>query len=90
MIWTGTFWKNKEMIGRTEWDFQKTLWNLSERNADEVLEHERTVKDPNTKVVITNTSDNASNFVREYSLYINDMFTIENFVEVTDPWSFSQ
>lgn len=90
MIWTGTFWKNNEMIGRTEWDFQNTLWNWSVRNADEVLEHERTVKDPNSKVVITNTSDNASNFVREYSLYINDMYTIENFVEVTDPWNFSQ
>ena len=55
-----------------------------------IREHEETVKDPKTKVVITDTSDNDSNNVREYSIFIDDAYTISDLVEVSDPWNFMQ
>ena len=46
--------------------------------------------DPYSDVVITDTSDNASNFVREYKIAVNDTYTITDFVKVEDPWNLNQ
>jgi len=46
--------------------------------------------DPNTKVDITDTSANNSDNVREYSMFIDDTYTVSDFVKVTDPWRFEQ
>ena len=46
--------------------------------------------DPDTKVDITDTSANNSEHVREYSMFIDDTYTVSDFVKVTDPWRFQQ
>jgi len=46
--------------------------------------------DPNSKVVITDYSENVGPEVREYSLYVNDTYTLSDVVLVKDPWSFEQ
>ena len=46
--------------------------------------------DPNSKVVITDFSDSLGLAVREYSLYVNDTYTLSDEVVVKDPWSFEQ
>lgn len=78
------------MVGRAEWDLQNTLWNRSERNQDEQAEHDETVMDDWSTVIITDTSDNSSNNVREYSIRVNDTYTISDLVEVNDETRFQQ
>ena len=78
------------MVGRAEWDLQNTLWNRSERNYDEQAEHDETVMDDWSTVIITDTSDNSSNNVREYSIRVNDTYTISDLVEVNDETRFQQ
>ena len=41
-------------------------------------------------VIITDTSDNSSNNVREYSIRVNDTYTISDLVEVNDETRFQQ
>ena len=57
-------------------------------------EHSETVMDPNTKVDITDTSkDDFANFfsnVREYSMFIDDTYTVSDLVSVTEPTKFEQ
>ena len=53
-----------------------------------MLEHSETVMDPNTKVDITDTSANDSANVREYIMFIDDTYTLSDFVKVKDPWRF--
>lgn len=57
-------------------------------------EHSETVMDPNTKVDITDTSkDDFANFfsnVREYSMLIDDTYTVSDLVSVTEPTKFEQ
>ena len=48
------------------------------------------MKDSDSEVKITDTSDNPSNDVREYSMEINGKYKITDVVEVKDPWRFYQ
>lgn len=66
------------------------MYDWTNRHADEQREHDETVKDTTFDVVITDTSDNPSENVREYSILIDDTYSITDEVEVKDPWNFEQ
>lgn len=84
------FWLNDAHASSAEWQFHNTVWDVTDRFAKEIAEHAETVKDPNTNVVITDNSDNSSKFVHDYSLFVNDTYTIHDYVEVLDPWTLEQ
>lgn len=54
------------------------------------MEVDETVRDLWTDVKIVDNSDNKSDNVREYSILVNDTYTIMDEVEVKDPWNFEQ
>ena len=90
MIWTTTVKKEGDVLGKAEWYFHNSDWKKTERNSSKDKEVDDTVMDPNSKVVITDFSDSLGLAVREYSLYVNDTYTLRDEVVVKDPWSFEQ
>ena len=90
MTWTSTFERKGGMKAYYVWQFHDSKWDWTARNADEVQEHDETVPDNITGVVITEMSDNSSPLVRDYSIRVDDNYTIKDSVEVMDPWNFQQ
>ena len=53
-------------------------------------ELEETVKDQNTYIQIEDFSDNMSKYVRDYSINVNDTYTLSTTVEIKSHWSLEQ
>lgn len=62
----------------------KATWSYSDDHEEEIQEHDETVKDEWTNVKITDYSANDSDFARDYSLYINETYTVTDRVHVMD------
>ena len=50
LVMVSQFWRNDQMLTRTEWAFHNSQWDWTNRNSDEQLEHDETVRDGWTDV----------------------------------------
>ena len=78
------------MLTRHEWQFHNSQFDWSARHADEEKEVDETVIDLWSDVDILDTSDNTSDNVREYVISVNSTYSITDYVQVKDPWTFHQ
>lgn len=78
------------MISRHEWQFHNSLFDWSARHAAQAQEVDETVIDLFSDVDILDTSDNTSDNVREYVISVNSTYSITDYVQVRDPWTFHQ
>jgi len=90
LIMVGTFWQAEEMLARGEWQLHNSSFKWTERNTDEKEEHDETVVDLWSDVKVEDNSDSTDEFIREYRIYVNDTYMIQDMVEVIDPWNFEQ
>lgn len=90
LVWVTQFWNNSEMLSRREWQFRNSQFDWSARHADEEKEVDETVIDLWSDVDILDTSDNPSDNVREYVISVNSTYSITDYVQVRDPWTFHQ
>ena len=78
------------LISEMTWHFEKSQYDWTARNKDEQQEHDETVLDPNTKVVIEDMSVQSMTKERDYKIYIDDTFSIKDELEVNNPTDFRQ
>jgi len=94
LVWTQNFWQDRgnglDLLSRADWNFHNTVWDYTNRHASENQEHQETVKDPSTNVTITDDSENRSDYARDYSLYINETYTVSDKIRFLNHQSFEQ
>ena len=90
--WTSIFFLDAygKPLARYEWSYKNTIFNQTAKQARDKAKNQAVVMDPYSKVVINDLSSSMTDFVRDYSITVNDTFTVKDFVEVKSHSSLDQ
>ena len=92
MTLISNFYHDNQLLGRAEWQFTNTTWyqSPSERNVVKPAQLSNTTFDPVTGASMTIRSSDLQDNDRNYRLRVNEKFTMEEFITISDPWTFEQ
>lgn len=82
--WTGTLKSGETTLGEGVWNYHNSVFAESERDIAKQEATQETIKDTYSKVDITDRTSDLTDIAHDYSLHVNDTFTLTDVVKILD------
>ena len=93
LVLTSKFYYANQLLGTAEWQFSNTTWHSHLGDSNKAITSAKlanTTYDPQSGASMTVRSFDSEDNSRSFSLKVNESFSMEDFIEFSDPWTFEQ